>query len=418
VTVIAAFHGATAMQPASLYRKAALEKLASPERLDVLMQVTSPRGWLALYTMGGVLFALLVWSVFGSIPTRVDGEGILIRGGVLREIRATAPGDLVALGVRINDVVKQDQVVGQLRQSDYSDEIRATESKKRELSQEAGAGEGEDRETISGLHANIQSAQAEIGSYEQELSKAREDLKLKRQSLAKGLITRQRVMTAERDVVNLAGRVESLRANIRSLYANMRGIEQRIRSRYQAAENVQIELDRLKTEATLRSPTVGRVIEIKKRIGDSVSSGEVIAVIEPEAAEMEPVVYVNSSTGKQIKPGMEAQVSPSTVKREDYGYMKATIDYVGEYPVTPQAVQSSVANQALANELIGASAKIEVRAKLTRNGQTTSGYAWSSSGGPSFRIQSGTRVMVSVVVDRRRPITLVLPIIRRTLGAA
>jgi HlyD family secretion protein len=405
------------MQPASLYRKAALEKLASPERLDVLMQVTSPRGWLALYTMGGVLLAVLIWSIFGSIPTRVDGDGILIRGGVLREIRATAPGELVALGVRINDVVKQDQIVGQLRQNDYSDEIRATETKKRELSQEAGAGEGEDRATIDGLQANIQSSQAEINSYERELSKAREDLKLKQQSLSKGLITRQRVTTAERDVVNLAGRVESLRANIRSLYANMRGIEQRIRSRYQAAQNVQIELDRLKTEATLRSPTVGRVIEIKKRIGDSVASGEVIAVVEPEAAEMEPVVYVNSTTGKQIKPGMEAQVSPSTVKREDYGYMKATIDYVGEYPVTPQAVQSSVANQALAQELIGASAKIEVRAKLSPSKSTASGYAWSSSGGPSFRIQSGTRVMVSVVVDRRRPITFVLPIIRRTLGA-
>jgi HlyD family secretion protein len=406
------------MQPASLYRKAALEKLASPERLDVLMQVTSPRGWLALYTMGGVLFAVLVWSVFGSIPTRVDGDGILIRGGVLREIRASTPGELVALGVLINDVVKQDQVVGQLRQSDYSDEIRATETKMRELSQEAGAGEGEDRATIDGLHANIQSSQAEITSYERELSKAREDLRLKQQSLSKGLITRQRVMTAERDVVSLAGRVESLRANIRSLYASMRGVEQRIRSRYQAAQNVQIELDRLKTETTLRSPTVGRVIEIKKRIGDSVTAGEVIAVVEPEAAEMEPVVYVNSTTGKQIKPGMEAQVSPSTVKREDYGYMKATIDYVGEYPVTPQAVQSSVANQALAQELIGASAKIEVRAKLSRSKQTTSGYAWSSSGGPSFRIQSGTRVTVSVVVDRRRPITFVLPIIRRTLGAA
>ena len=85
------------MQPTALYRKAALEKLASPERLDVLMQVTSPRGWIALYTMGGVLFAVLVWSVFGSIPTRVDGDGILIRGGVLREVRASATGQLAAL---------------------------------------------------------------------------------------------------------------------------------------------------------------------------------------------------------------------------------------------------------------------------------------------------------------------------------
>lgn len=410
------------MERPSLFRKAALDKLSSPERLDVLMQVTAPQGWIALWTMGGVLLAVLIWSVLGSIPTRVDGTGILIRGGTLREIRASATGELAALALRINDEVKRDQVVGQLTQLDFGDEIRATESKMREQSREAASGEGEDRATITGLYANVESSTAEIKSYERELVKAREDLRLKQQSLAKGLITRQRVTTAERDVVSLAGRVESLRANIRGMYANIRSVEQRIRSRYQSAESFRIDLERLQStgaaEAQLRSPTHGRVIELKKRIGDSVAAGEVIAVVEPEAAEMEPVVYVNSTTGKQIKPGMEAQVSPSTVKREEYGFMRGTIDYVGEYPVTPQAVQASVANQALAQELIGASAKIEIRAKLVRNDKTTSGYAWSSSSGPAFRIQSGTRVMVSVVVDRRAPITFVLPIIRRALGTS
>lgn len=405
-----------------LFRKAALDKLASPERLDVLMEVTSPRGWIALWTMGAVLLAVLVWSIVGSIPTRVDGDGILIRGGTLREIRATGRGELEALAVHINDLVKADQAVGRLTQVDHSDEIRAVESKLRELSQEAGSGEREDRATIAGLYANIQSSQAEAKSFEEELRKAREDLRLKQASLAKGLITKARVTSAERDVVSLNGRMLSLDANVRGLQANIRSIEQRIRSRYQAAESMQIDLDRLRStgaaEAQLRSPTDGRVIEIKKRVGDAVTAGEVIAVVEPEAAEMSPVVYVNSTTGKQIKPGMEAQVAPSTVKREEYGFMRATIEYVGEYPVTPQAVQASVANQALAQELIGSSAKIEVRAALVRDPQTTSGYRWSSSAGPSFRIQSGTRVVVSVVVDRRAPITLVLPIIRRAVGVS
>ena len=185
--------------------------------------------------------------------------------------------------------------------------MRAIESKLREATQEAGSGEGEDRATISGLYANIQSAQAETKSYEQELTKAREDLRLKQASLQKGLITRQRVMTAERDVVSLAGKIESLRANVRGLYANMRSVEQRIRSRYQSAEGMKIDLERLRStgaaEAQLRSPTVGRVIEIKKRVGDAVTTGEVIAVVEPEAAEMEPVVYVNSTTGKADQVG-------------------------------------------------------------------------------------------------------------------
>ena len=40
--------------PKSMFRKAALDKLASPEQLDVLMEVTSPRNWALVYGMGGL----------------------------------------------------------------------------------------------------------------------------------------------------------------------------------------------------------------------------------------------------------------------------------------------------------------------------------------------------------------------------
>ena len=35
-----------------LLRKAAIEKMASPEQLDMAMRVTSPLSWLALATLG------------------------------------------------------------------------------------------------------------------------------------------------------------------------------------------------------------------------------------------------------------------------------------------------------------------------------------------------------------------------------
>ncbi len=77
-----------------LFRKAALDKLASPERLDVLMRVTSPMGWLALTTVGGILIGVIVWSILGSIPERIDGQGVLLRGGGKNEIRATGSGTI------------------------------------------------------------------------------------------------------------------------------------------------------------------------------------------------------------------------------------------------------------------------------------------------------------------------------------
>jgi HlyD family secretion protein len=55
------------MEQNKLFRKAALEKLASPERLDVLLQITPPLGWVAQWTMALILAAAVAWSVFGGM---------------------------------------------------------------------------------------------------------------------------------------------------------------------------------------------------------------------------------------------------------------------------------------------------------------------------------------------------------------
>jgi HlyD family secretion protein len=405
-----------------LFRKAAIDKLSSPERLDVLMQVTSPNGWIALWTIGAILIGVIVWSVMGSIPTRVQASGILIRGGNLREVRAAGPGELTKFTLHVGDVVKENQVVGELTQTGSQEQIKAQEGKYKDLTREASTGEAEDRATIAGMRADMTASQAEIRNLQAELDRAREDLQQKNASLAKGLITKQRVTQAERDVLQLQGQVSTKQAQIRSQDANIRAVEQRIRGRQSAAESVKLDITRLQNSATqsaqMRSPAAGRVVEVKKSQGDGVATGEVLAVLEPESTEMEPVVYVNATTGKQIKPGMEAQISPTTVKREEFGFMKGTISYIGEYPVTPQGVAAVIANQSLAQELLGNSSKLEMRANLVPDKGTISGYAWSSSGGPNFKILSGTRVNIDVVTERKAPITYVLPTLRKMLGGA
>jgi len=60
-----------------LFRRKALEKLASPERLDQLMSITTVRGWLTLLALGSLIVAAAVWGFFAKIPTTLSGEGIL-----------------------------------------------------------------------------------------------------------------------------------------------------------------------------------------------------------------------------------------------------------------------------------------------------------------------------------------------------
>ncbi|MEL6222850.1 MAG: hypothetical protein AAFQ57_15840 [Cyanobacteria bacterium J06626_14] len=62
----------------SLFRKESLERLSSPEQLDQLMQIVTPKSWLPLGALGALVLAGLIWSVVGRIPITVTGEGLLV----------------------------------------------------------------------------------------------------------------------------------------------------------------------------------------------------------------------------------------------------------------------------------------------------------------------------------------------------
>ena len=91
------------MDPSKLFRKAALEKLASPERLDEMMQIIAPTGWLAVIAVGCSLVALTVWSVVGDISIKVSGKGMLLRGGVVFDISSDNAGRLAEVLVKPGD---------------------------------------------------------------------------------------------------------------------------------------------------------------------------------------------------------------------------------------------------------------------------------------------------------------------------
>ncbi|MFO7717174.1 MAG: hypothetical protein R6Y91_01230, partial [Desulfohalobium sp.] len=63
-----------------LFRNVSLERLSSPEQLDQVLQVTTPKGWLALLTLAGMIAIALIWGIFGSLPTKVTGMGMFISG--------------------------------------------------------------------------------------------------------------------------------------------------------------------------------------------------------------------------------------------------------------------------------------------------------------------------------------------------
>jgi hypothetical protein len=98
----------------NIFRKVALERLSSPERLDLLMSVATPRGWIALAGLCLLLLAALAWGTFGTISTTVEGEGILVQPEGVKTIVASRPGVVARVLVQVGDVIYKDREVVRL----------------------------------------------------------------------------------------------------------------------------------------------------------------------------------------------------------------------------------------------------------------------------------------------------------------
>ena len=97
------------------FRPQALEKLASPEQLDQLIRVAPLKSWLWLCGLACLLAPLVIWSVWGSLETRITASGLLLPAGGLCTVRASDDGQVTAVGPAVGDEVQAGQVIARLQ---------------------------------------------------------------------------------------------------------------------------------------------------------------------------------------------------------------------------------------------------------------------------------------------------------------
>ncbi len=97
-----------------LFREVSLERLSSPEQLDTMIKVTSPRGWLILLAIGCILMASVYWSLFGSLPSKIIGQGILLRDGGVFYLKHHTQGQITNIRHSAGDMVNKGDVIARI----------------------------------------------------------------------------------------------------------------------------------------------------------------------------------------------------------------------------------------------------------------------------------------------------------------
>ena len=98
--------------------------------------------------------------------------------------------------------------------------------------------------------------------------------------------------------------------------------------------------------------------------------------------------------------------------------MLASVSERGDFAASDAYIQSRMRNEAITKKLTAQGTVVEVRAALKPTDQTMSGFEWSTKDGPPFKIGGGTLVSINIVVERKAPITMVMPFLRKTFGVA
>ncbi len=98
----------------SVFRRASLERLSSPEQLDTAMQVTNLQSWLIYLALTTLLAVAVYWGVAGHIPIQVSAPTIILNSGGIKNLVATQSGLVTQIMVEPGDVVNTNEVIAEM----------------------------------------------------------------------------------------------------------------------------------------------------------------------------------------------------------------------------------------------------------------------------------------------------------------
>ncbi len=411
-----------------IFRKVALDRLSVPEQLDVLLQISSARAWVGL---AGVVLALalaLVWGCFGSVSTKAAGKGVIVRSGGVQNVATLGAGQVAEVRAVLGAHLHVGDIVATVAQPAMLDQIKTLEGQIRDL-------ETQQREmdriqanssklqiaSLDRQRANIETA---IANLEHQAKLTREQMPVDKELFSKGLITREQIYATEQKLASLESEIQDKHAQMTQLESS----EFNIRNQ-SAQEDLQLSgriadarraLDALErdseSKSLVRTPYAGQVIELKVLPGALVQAGMPILSIQPDVTRLEALLYIPADKAKELHAGMAAEISPASIKREEFGFIRGRVTYVADYPATEEALMRVFENAPLVAAITGGGPATEVHVELEPDASTPSGFRWSSGQGAPIQLSGGTMIDGEAVTREQPPVSLVIPYIKEKIG--
>lgn len=383
-------------------------------------------GWLAQACLTALVGIVVLWAVFGRIPITVQGTGILTRPHRVVALQTTGTGQVQELLIQPGSRIEAGQVIATLAQPDLNAQLIEQKAKlalfdaqTEEILRLQAQRDRAERVAIEGQRRNLERLIAQAKELDPIL---RTRLEERRKLNAMAALPMDSVLEAEQTLRSNLDKIPELQGQLKQLELREKQMAQQLAElessralqRKDLAASIALLENQRSGHGQVRSSYAGKVLEVSVTPGQMVSPGARIATIAAEdpSEDLVAVVYFPVRDGKKVQVGHEAQVTPDTVRRERYGGIIGSVSKVSAYPVTRQAIATTLGNEDMAATMANTGPQIEVTIRLER-GDTVTGYRWSSSAGPAYPQTPGTTVTSRVLIDAMSPMELAFSLLRQ-----
>ncbi len=410
----------------SIFREKALATLATPDELDARIRIVAPHLWLGLLGLLAAMCVAGIWGCFGRVDTKVAGAGMLMRPDGIRSVPAQMNGTIKYINVIEGSRVVQNQTLGAF-------DLPVVELEIKQLMDKRALIESQFNELMAEESKSAALRSDYFGRMDEVTSKTVENLKHIQGYLdessniygglqQKGIISKIDFYKMMENSINAAVEVVQQKGSSYRLpldrfdfeYGKKRTFWEKLRELRLTNDELEIKKMAFATRSLLLSPVTGTVANVMKRSGDNVSNGDNVFTILPDAANVMTLTsFVPIKDWKRVKVNQLVYISPTSVEPQRHGYMLGVVKGVGRYPDTDQTLEKLFQNRDLAKFMKhGNEAVISVEAELIPDRESPSGVRWTCRTSESLDISAGTPCNVQVVVERRPPITYVVPWLR------
>ena len=421
---------ATRKGVAGRFKEPALKGINSSEQFDQRIRVIPPATRLLAASTAVVCLAALAWAVFGSIPTRVIGRGVVLsdqEGNF--SIAAIAAGPVVEVLVKPGARVVAGQPIAIIEQklllTRIENALAEVERLEANLALLSAADAAQIVSSDEAAKRQLAAIDEQVAANEVRRDRLRELVAAYSSLRARGMIS-QSEFIARQEQYDLTA-LELANAKARKVEVELAAATKRdgladIERQKQAEIDLKkAGVDRLRVEmevgSFVRSPISGIIREIRLGRGSVAAAGSVVGTVGPDQQSyFQVMALLRGKTRKRAAPGMEAHIVPDSIKKEEYGSMRGRVIAVSDEDVSVEHVEQIVHNDQLTKNLFGGEPALLAYVELVPTKDNPSGFEWWSGTGPPYKITAGSVATVDIIVERVRPITLVIPALRKLLS--